>query len=419
MIQTGEQLDLIDTFEELDVSGRTPLAKRHGLRTAVEAIEARQADVIVAAYFDRLMRSIAVRAELVQRVEGAGGKVVGLDVGETSDATAAQWLSGNVLAMIAEYVARSGAERSAEAQASAVARGVIPFGQVPPGLRLTDDNRAEHVPEEVPVVQEAFRMRAGGASRSAVRAYLRDHGIERSYNGVNSMLSSRLMLGEINFGGLVNAHAFDPIIDPETFRRAQAAKAMPGRRAKSERLLARLGVLRCKNCDARMVVGTTNPRGDKNRGDRYWIYRCPPNNDCVRHVTISAPLVESIVMSEVRRLLADVEGSASAAEEVREADADLERRQFAVDAAVRAFTGLDGDAATERLAELAADRDRAQERVDSLSGSRIALTVTVEDWDRLTLAEQRGLIQASIARVTVAAGRGPERVTVEPFGQQP
>ena len=42
---------LTETHAEQDVSGGTPLAKRNGLRTAVETIEAGKASVLVVAYF--------------------------------------------------------------------------------------------------------------------------------------------------------------------------------------------------------------------------------------------------------------------------------------------------------------------------------------------------------------------------------
>ena len=47
-------LQLLDTIQEPNVSGGTPLARRAGLRHAVELVEAHQADVIVIALFDRL-----------------------------------------------------------------------------------------------------------------------------------------------------------------------------------------------------------------------------------------------------------------------------------------------------------------------------------------------------------------------------
>src|SRR5690349_21464808 len=69
-------LMLLDTLEESNVSGGTPLARRHGLRQAVELVEAKQADVVVVAYFDRLVRSLKVQSEVLERVEKAGGAVI-------------------------------------------------------------------------------------------------------------------------------------------------------------------------------------------------------------------------------------------------------------------------------------------------------------------------------------------------------
>lgn len=121
---------LIRTADELDVSGRTALDDRKGLREAIEAIEAGEADVIVAAYFDRLVRSVKIQAEIVQRVERAGGKVLAVDVGQVTEGTASEWLSGTMHGMVAEYYARLAGERTASAQRRAVARGVVPFPRV-------------------------------------------------------------------------------------------------------------------------------------------------------------------------------------------------------------------------------------------------------------------------------------------------
>lgn len=128
-------LQLVRVEEELDVSGGTPLARRTGLRSAIEAVEAGEAKVVVAAYFDRLVRSLAVQAEVVRRVEAAGGSVLALDVGQVTEGTAGQWLSGTMLGAVAEYQRRTTAERSREAQRRAVARGAAPLANIPPGYR--------------------------------------------------------------------------------------------------------------------------------------------------------------------------------------------------------------------------------------------------------------------------------------------
>lgn len=95
-------LELVEVIEELDVSGGTPIAKRRGLRRAIELVETRHAELIIVAYFDRLVRSLSVQREVVERVEAAGGGIVALEVGEVRADTGSRWLSSTMLGMVAE-----------------------------------------------------------------------------------------------------------------------------------------------------------------------------------------------------------------------------------------------------------------------------------------------------------------------------
>lgn len=413
-----EKLSLVDVYEELDVSGGAALESRPGLSRALMAIESGDVGVIVVAYFDRLVRSIAVQQELVERVEAAGGRVLTADVGEVSGASAGQWLTSSFLGLVAEHTRRVTAERTEEAKRRAVADGVPPFDRVPAGyLRPTGENgrRFARVPLQVdakvaPVVREAFELRAGGATIQAVREHLRENGVDVSYSATTGMLRSRIYLGELHFGRYVNEHAHTPLVDPDLWRRVQNLQVPRGRKPKSERLLARLGVLRCASCGARMVVGTTRANGKD-----YPMYRCPPNGDCTRRVTISAQLVEGIVVDEVKQLLRGVVGTASLDTGIAEAQAEAERAEAELDAAVRAFSGLeDVESARERLTALREVRDSARERLDDLRAVVLpAVTVSADDWDDLTISERRDLIRAVVERVVVAPGRGADRVTID------
>ncbi len=104
---------------------------------------------------------------------------------------------------------------------------------------------------------------------------------------------------------------------------------------------------------------------------------------------------------------------------VRQAVTAVEQAQADLDAAFRAFAGFEDEtAARERLAELRATRDAAQDRLDQLGGAAAAVTVNAAaDWDRLSLDEQRDLIRAVVDRVTVAPGRSADRVTVQLVGE--
>jgi site-specific DNA recombinase len=394
-------------FEEIDVSGGASLEARPGLSRAVAMVEAGHADVIVVAYFDRLVRSLAVQHELADRVEQAGGRILAADLGEVRTDTASRWLNATTVGMVAEYHRRATSERTAEGKRQAVEDGIPPFPNLPPYLRRAgrvvkfDRGRAA-------VVREAARLRIDGATITEVRAYLRRKGIRRSYHGTQALLSSRMLLGELRFGELVNERAFPAVLDVETFQRLQRVRISRGRRAKSERLLARLGVLRCGTCGARMVVSTSQ--------GQYALYRCPPVGDCSRRVTVSAALAERTIIEAVQELLAGIEGNASVEGGVKEAAEELARRQDALDSAIRAFAGVEDEAATrERLQELRAARDQARERHDELlAASAPAITVGVGDWDLLTLDERRALIRALIASASVSPGRGADRIAIEP-----
>lgn len=406
-------LALIATLDETNVSGGSPLERRHGLRQAVELVEAKQADVVVVAYFDRLVRSLQVQREVVDRIEQAGGAIIAVDIGEVRADTASRWLSSTMLGMVAEYHRRVTAERTAEAKRRAIADGRPTFANIPPGLRQRDDGRLEPHPDEATIVRDAFELRASGAPVREVREYLREHGIERSFHGVQAMLTSRMYLGELRFGELVNPDSHPAIVPVDVWQKVQRMRAPRGRRPKSERLLARLGVLRCATCGARMVVGTSN-------NGAYAMYRCPPVGDCPRRVTVSAELAEQVVADAVREVLAGVRGSASVADGIAEAERDVEQRERELDAAVQAFTGLDDVAsARERLTELRVARDAARERLAELLAAA-APTVAVTaggDWQAMTLDERRALIRAVILRVDVAPGRGRDRFAVQTFGE--
>ena len=66
------------------------------------------------------------------------------------------------------------------------------------------------------------------------------------------MLKSRVYLGEVNFGRLANANAHEPLIERDLWNRVQRMVVPRGLQPSSDRLLARLGVLRCGSCGARM-----------------------------------------------------------------------------------------------------------------------------------------------------------------------
>jgi hypothetical protein len=223
---------------------------------------------------------------------------------------------------------------------------------------------------------------------------------------VQQLLASRVVLGEIHFGALVNLHAHEPIIDRDLFAAVQRMKVPRGRQPRSDRLLARLKVLRCGSCGSPLGTMRLPRQGD------YPIYRCGSHNDCDGHVTIAAEPTEAWVWDQVKAHLADAEGRARGDDTAGRLAWERDQAQEQLDRAVRSLGGaglLDEAASVETLAELRAERDRRQEALDRLPpAAGLDLVVRVDD--DLPVAVRRDLIRATVQSVTVApSGAGRPR----------
>lgn len=413
----GWELRPEDVLNENDitdgnVSGGADLSKRPGFGPAVARVERGQADVILTADFSRFFRDLDVQRDVIAQVEDAGGELWTVSNGRISHETAESELTANIQGSVTHYAKRYARDKSMLAVDVAIENGKVPWCQTAPGyVRNPNSTLTPDSPAVQKVIRTAFEMRANGQTIAAVRVYLREHGIEKSYHGTIHLLRDRIYLGEIRFNGRVNLAAHEPIIDRELFQAAQDAVIPRGYRPVSNRLLSRVGVLRCSTCGGRMVVGT-----QRQNGRSYPFYRCGHvREDCAKRMAISATMVEAAVTEKVKELLADMRGTASGGTGVAEAAAELERCQQALDAAITAFADLMAEpAAIERLRLLRDARDQARDRHEELLANATATTiaVSVNDWDELTLDEQRALVKATIESVVIEPGRGPERIRI-------
>jgi DNA invertase Pin-like site-specific DNA recombinase len=409
---------LLKVYEEMDVSGGRALDKRPGLSEAVAMVENGEADVIMAAYFDRLFRSLATQAEVVQRVEAAGGQVVALDSGAITNGTAAEWLNATLLGAMAEHTARTARERSGASVRRRVLDGIVPYPTLPLGYVRGADGRAEVVDDLRETIAEAFALRAAGQPYAKVRELLAEHGHELSYRSVQILLRSPLYVGELRHGETVNPTACEAIVERYVWDAVQRMRTTGGRAPKSERLLARLGVLRCASCGARMVAGGQTARwGDTTR--RYAFYKCGMPGECSAPVTISADAVEAYIVDRVRAYAAGIEETTSANERARAAAAKVEAAQAKLDTALRRLMLVDaeGEAAAQEAVELLrVHRDKALAEAARLATVASGISISAAaDWDRLTLAERREIIGAAVEAAYVARGRASvaDRVAVE------
>lgn len=389
------------TFEEKRTSGGKSLSQRRGLLAAVETIENGGADVLLIPWRDRLDRDLDVRREVCRRVDAAGGIVWAIDKGRVTFSTAAAKLSSTIEGAMDENYREVIAEKVTEQKDGRVAAGRNP-GRLPRlGYRANAEGRLEVVEAEAEVVRRAWRMKADGQTVNAIREMSESLGFRLTYPQAQTMLSKRTAtryLGHTFFGDRITESTHEAVLTLREVERGLAAVTpRNGKRAPSERLLARLNVLRCDKCGARLVVG---------RGGSGPDYRHPPNDDCAReHGTfaIEATWIEDAVVTATRRALLDVWGSSASAVAAREAEVETIEAKAARARHLYNETG-DEDAladAKRYAADLAAAR-RAVEDARTIEGVRFTGSGA---WDDLGREEQRELISSVVERVEVSRVR--------------
>jgi hypothetical protein len=259
-------------------------------------------------------------------------------------------MSNNMMGAAFQYYAEVTGEKVKAAHERVVARGVLPNSRISPGYVRGEDGVLVVERPKARIVVQAFKRRDRGASLVEIQAFLAKNGIngiERSISGVESMLRSRMYLGEIHFGVLHNLNAHEPIIrDRALFERVQRRTVSRGRQAKSERLLARLGVLHCGSCGSRMVINSYSGS-----------YRCGDTSAdrCGRRAAVKADRIEEIVLDAVRAYLAtaDAPRRSPRRQQIREADEAIERANADLDDTIRQLgeLGLLGRPASQETLE--------------------------------------------------------------------
>jgi len=319
---------LLRCTEEIDVKGDAPLEKRQGLREAVEAVERGEADMIVAGYFDRLFRGVRIKEEVGRRVDN----ILTLDFGAVSDASAAQWMNGTMMAVVSEYQKRSTEERTRAAQVKAIGEGKQ-IGAVTFGYVRGSDGRLKSDPDRASIVREAFRRAALDLSVAA--EYLRQASPDRKWTTtrVRRMVASRTYLGEVTFGELCQKDAHEPIVSRREWEAAQPA---PTRKKRRSREFPLSGIASCAHCGGPLVGSNTN--GERTYGCR--------NSGCPSPPTILANRLERYCLTVLRHYwktpyaapTEDLSSALAAAERKRE-DSEDELATFAADATARRILG--------------------------------------------------------------------------------
>lgn len=162
-----------------DAGASSATLDRAGLSGALDRLDAGEADVLVVAKLDRLSRSVAQGAQVMDRAKRRGWSLVALDFGLDTTTPAGEMVA-NVILSTSQYERRLIGQRTRDALAAKRAAGV----------RL---GRPQQLPDDV--VQRIVREHAAGASLRAICRSLDADGVPTARGGQWHAATVRAVLG--------------------------------------------------------------------------------------------------------------------------------------------------------------------------------------------------------------------------------
>jgi site-specific DNA recombinase len=256
--------------------------ERPALQKLLDDIRAHRIDVIVVYKVDRLTRSLADFAKLVELFDA--NQVSFVSVTQAFNTTTSMGrLTLNVLLSFAQFEREVTGERIRDKIAASKRKGIWMGGVVPLGYRV--ENRALHVVEEhAAFIRDLFgryleigsvvRLKAI-LDREDTRSPLRTDGTGKTTGGglisrghLYKILSNPIYRGRLTHKGQVHDGLHDPTVDQETWDRVQRLLAEHAHRTAGN----------CQNSDALLAGKLFDDRGNRMspshaaKGGRRWRY---------------------------------------------------------------------------------------------------------------------------------------------------
>jgi DNA invertase Pin-like site-specific DNA recombinase len=412
-----------DVFEDLDVSGATPLDERPALSKALAKVEEGTLGGIVVATQDRAARDLSLLRELRARVKAAGGVLLAADNPslEDEDIEGLAALPTDIRALVDEAYRGEARKRWRTARSEAIGRGVH-VGHTPAGYGKGEDGRL--TPDErAPLVRGLFERKIEGASLSKCAAYgdkhfPRPNGKHWSRMGIKKLISNRVYLGEVRSGEFVNLSAHEPIVSEDLYLAANRAGVFHPHTGKLSGQAMLSGLVRCAGCGFKMQVGRQWSSGKGTERATYYCRSHSSDGRCPSPVTIR---VDTLDRNIEDRLLDYFEspgplGDAVAASGRKAgAEASVVEAQDVLDKLLsntRLIAALGEDEYTgavenaKRDLEIAkADLAEIREQASIIDGLTDGQELTRESFRSLDVASKRRIVASLLDRVVVRSGK--------------
>jgi site-specific DNA recombinase len=312
-----------DRYDDGGLSGAS--LDRPALQKLLADVRADKITIVVVYKVDRLTRSLADFAKLVELFDQQGVSFVSITQSFNTTSSMGR-LTLNVLLSFAQFEREVIGERVRDKIAASKRKGLWVGGPVPLGYRCID-KKLEVVPEEAEVVCTIFTRYRELGSMGALLTELDRQGIRTKINGrrdgrrsggirfgvgsLAHLLKNRFYIGEVVYRGEVHRGEHEPILARDLFEAVQARRAA--------NVVARQ--LRLRGSAAPLTGRLFDDRGNRmspthanKRGVRYRYYVSHAllqnrKTEAGSVARIPAPEIETLVCDGVRRHLAAMGGT--------------------------------------------------------------------------------------------------------------
>ena len=289
---------------------------RPGLKQLLADVKSGKVDVVVVYKVDRLTRSLADFAKIVDVLDAAGASFVSVTQAFNTTNSMGR-LTLNVLLSFSQFEREVITERIRDKVAASKARGMWMGGSLPLGYTAID-KKLIPVPQEAAIVRHIMHRYLGCANIQELREKLSGEdivskrvisrkgnvrgGVPFGRGALHHLLSNRTYVGEVVHNGKIYVGEHDAIVDRELFDAVQARLA-----ARTNLPLAP-GARRCVSLLAGMIRDQhgrpMSPVHTRNHGKRYSYYASNTGDGSKEPVLrLPAGDLDNAVRSELRSLL--------------------------------------------------------------------------------------------------------------------
>jgi DNA invertase Pin-like site-specific DNA recombinase len=392
----GYQLGRI--LSELNRSGSS--TQRPQLQTALDRIERGESDGIIVTRLDRFGRTVTDALRTLEAIEAAGAKLVSLD----SSGGFGRALS-TILFAFAELELTRLADSTRAAHGRAVRRGIHPSSYTPAGYLRHTTGELRPDPRDGPLVAQAFRLRADGATYAEVARFLEQARVTScrgshhwTGKGVYELFQNPVYLGEAYSGETRNVSAHPALVRRAVWLAAHAASARARANAHGKTLLA--GLARCGGCCHALSHNAGGQSGNR-------VYRCLRRfsaGDCTTPAYAAAAELERAV---VEGLLAQLE-SHRPGHDLGDALRVAEQKLALVERSVCTHRGWRSAYSDTGGAGVAEARAAVLSLWRQLQLAKLPSAPTLRQrWPEFSLQERRHVLSTALDAVIVFRGSDP------------